>query len=77
LGCLAVSFSLGRAQATHQKEADRLAVLLNSQPGSTVAEIGAAKGQMALAAAKRVGKPYTTEFDAKMLAYLEQLAGTE
>jgi ubiquinone/menaquinone biosynthesis C-methylase UbiE len=77
LGCLAVSFSLCRAQATHQEEADRLAVLLNWQPSSTVADVGAGKGQMTLAAAKRVGKVYTTEVDAKMLANLEELAGTE
>ena len=76
LGCLAVSFSLCRAQATHQEEADRLAVLLNWQPSSTVADVGAGKGQMTLAAAKRVGKVYTTEVDAKMLANLEELAGT-
>jgi ubiquinone/menaquinone biosynthesis C-methylase UbiE len=76
-GLITLSLSLCRAQGTHQEEADRLAVLLNWQPGTTVAEIGAGQGQMTLAAAKRVGKVYTTELDGKMLANLEQLAATE
>jgi ubiquinone/menaquinone biosynthesis C-methylase UbiE len=74
---LAFAVSFCRAQDTHQEEADRLAVLLDWQPGSTVADIGAGEGQMTLAAAKRVGRVYTTELDAKMLAHLEQLAGKE
>jgi 16S rRNA A1518/A1519 N6-dimethyltransferase RsmA/KsgA/DIM1 with predicted DNA glycosylase/AP lyase activity len=73
----AFALSLCHARETHQKEADRLAVLLNWQPGSTVADIGAGEGQMTLAAARRVGKVYTTELDARMLAHLEQLAGKE
>jgi ubiquinone/menaquinone biosynthesis C-methylase UbiE len=74
---LALALSLCRAEDTHQEEADRLAVLLNWQPGSTVADIGAGEGQMTLAAAKRVGRVYTTELDAKMLAHLEQIAAKE
>jgi SAM-dependent methyltransferase len=74
---LALSLSLCRAQDTHQEEADRLAVLLNWQSGSTVADIGAGEGQMTAIAAKRVGRVYTTELDAKMLANLEQLAAKE
>jgi ubiquinone/menaquinone biosynthesis C-methylase UbiE len=49
-------------------------VLLNWQPGSTVADIGAGEGQMTLAAAKRVGRVYTTELEAKMFAHLEEIA---
>ena len=74
---LASSLSLRGAQDTHQEEADRLAVLLNWQPDSTVADIGAGEGQMTLAAAKRVAKVYTTEHDAKAFAKLEQFAATE
>jgi ubiquinone/menaquinone biosynthesis C-methylase UbiE len=64
----------------HQEEADRLATLLNWQPGSVVADIGAGEGQMTLALSKRVGaagRVYTTELDAKMLAHLEELAAKE
>jgi ubiquinone/menaquinone biosynthesis C-methylase UbiE len=74
---LTFALSLCRAQDTHQEEADRLAVLLNWQRSSTVADIGAGEGQMTLAAAKGVGKVYTTELDGKMLANLQQLAATE
>ena len=45
-----------------------------------MADIGAGKGQMTLAAAKRVGatgRVYTTELDAKKLAHLEELAAKE
>ena len=69
----------GRAQ-DYQQDADRLAPLLNWQPGSVVADIGAGKGEMTLAAAKRVGatgRVYTTELDAKKLAQLEELAAKE
>ena len=70
----------GRAQDNYQEEADRLALLLNWQQGSVVADIGAGKGEMTLAAAKRVGtagRVYTTELDAKKLAHLEELAAKE
>jgi predicted methyltransferase len=57
-----------------------LAVALNWRQGSVVAEIGAGKGELTLAAAKYVGasgRVYTTELDAKKLAHLEELAGKE
>jgi predicted methyltransferase len=69
----------GRAQ-DYQRDADRLAPLLNWRPGSFVADIGAGGGEMTLAAAKRVGaagRVYTTELDAKKLAHLEELAAKE
>ena len=40
---------------TYQEEADRLAVLLNWQQGSVVADIGAGRGELTLIAAKSVG----------------------
>jgi predicted methyltransferase len=67
-------------QDTYQQEADRLAVLLNWQPGSMVAEIGAGEGQITLAASKRVGaagRVFTTELDPKKLAHLKELAAKE
>ncbi len=54
-----------------------MAVLLDWQPTSTVAEIGAGHGQLTLAAAKRVGKIYSTELDDKLVTNLQQLADTE
>jgi len=71
----AVAFPLGAVD--YPKEAERLAPLLNWQPGSVVADIGAGGGELALAAAQRVGKTgrvYATELDAKKLAHLEDLA---
>ena len=65
------------AQGTYQEEADRLAVVLNWQPTSTVAEIGAGHGQLTLAVAKHVGKIYSTELDGKLFTNLQQLAETE
>jgi ubiquinone/menaquinone biosynthesis C-methylase UbiE len=74
---LAHSISVCRAQSTYQEETDRLAALLSWQPSSTMAEIGAGHGQMTLAAAKRVGKIYSTELEGKLLTNLEQLAATK
>jgi predicted methyltransferase len=65
------------AQGNFQQEADRLATLLNWHPGSIVAEIGAGRGQLTVAAAERVGpsgKVYTTELDPKDFAHLQELA---
>jgi SAM-dependent methyltransferase len=65
------------AQGTWQAEADRLASLLEWHPGTIIAEIGAGKGQLTLAASHRVGpsgKAYTTELDPEALAHLQQLA---
>ena len=70
----------GCAQDNYQEEADRLALLLNWQEGSAVAEVGAGEGQMTRVAAQRVGtagRVYTTELDAKKLAHLEDLAAKE
>jgi ubiquinone/menaquinone biosynthesis C-methylase UbiE len=64
-------------QNSYQEEADRLATLLNWQPGDVVAEIGAKGGQLTFAAAQRVGstgKVYSTELDVEALAHLEELA---
>jgi ubiquinone/menaquinone biosynthesis C-methylase UbiE len=77
-------YALGLApccgQDTLQKEADRLAVLLSWHPGNAVAEIGAGKGQLTLAAAQRVGstgRVYSTELDPEALDHLEKLATKE
>jgi len=86
IALLALSVPLGGivapclAQDSYQKEADRLAVLLNWQPGAVVADIGAGEGQMTLAAAEHVGPTghvYSTELDTKKLAHLEELAEKE
>jgi ubiquinone/menaquinone biosynthesis C-methylase UbiE len=66
----------GQAQE-RKKDADKLATLLNWQPGSGVAEIGAGDGSMTLEAAERVGptgRVYTTELDPDKLAKLQALA---
>ncbi|MFZ0962777.1 MAG: class I SAM-dependent methyltransferase [Terriglobia bacterium] len=67
-------------ETTYQEEADRLALELNWQQGSVVADIGAGGGEMTLAAAEHVGaagRVYTTELEAKALAHLEELAAKE
>jgi len=77
LALLALLTPFCRAQHSYQREADRLAVLLNWQPGSVVAEIGAGKGELTLAAAERVGGAghvYSTELDATKLAQLRKVA---
>jgi predicted methyltransferase len=69
-----------RGQAQDQKEADKLATLLNWKPGSVVAEIGAGDGGLTRAAAQRVGptgRVYTTELDPEKLAKLESLAAAQ
>ncbi|MGA2984839.1 MAG: methyltransferase domain-containing protein [Terriglobia bacterium] len=77
----ALNVASGRAEEnTYQEEADRLALELNWQQGSTVAEIGAGRGELTLAAAKRVGatgRVYTTEIGTQKLAPLEALAAKE
>jgi ubiquinone/menaquinone biosynthesis C-methylase UbiE len=76
----ASSVVLCRAQDTSQQEADRLAASLNWHPGTVVAEIGAGKGQLTLAAAHRVGsagKVYSTELDPEALAHLKESATKE
>jgi len=69
----------GKAQE-RQKEADKLATLLNWQPGSVLAEIGAGDGSLTLAAAERAGQTgrvYTTELDPDKLAKLQSLAAQQ
>jgi len=78
LGALALAACHGQDQ--DQKEAGKLATLLNWKPGSVVAEIGAGDGGLTLAAAERVGptgRVYTTELDPKKLAKLESLAAAQ
>ena len=65
-----------RAQDTWQQEAGHLATLLQWHSGSVVADVGAGKGQLTLAAAQRVGssgKVFSTELDADELAHLQEL----
>ena len=66
------------AQDSYQKDADRLAEVLNWQPGSVVGDIGAGEGELTLEAAKHVGETgrvYSTEIDPKKLSRLQELAG--
>ena len=75
-GLLVFAACHGQAQERKQ-EADKLAALLNWQPGNVVAEIGAGDGDMTLAAAERVGatgRIYTTELEPDKLAKLQSLA---
>lgn len=61
----------------YQRDADRLASLLNWHTGSVVADVGAGRGEMTMAAARRVGsggRVYASELDAGKLAHLEELA---
>ena len=77
-GALVLAACHGRAQ--DQKEADKLATLLNWKPGAVVAEIGAGDGGLTLAAAERVGptgRVYTTELDPAKVAKLESLADAQ
>jgi ubiquinone/menaquinone biosynthesis C-methylase UbiE len=66
---LALSFDV------YQKEANKLADLMNWRSGQVIAEIGAGEGEMTFAAAARVGPAghvYTTELDDKKLADLKK-----
>lgn len=81
---LAVAIPLGGiavrclSQEALQKEAERLAEVLNWQPGSVVGDIGAGEGELTVDAAKHVGatgRVYSTEIDPKKLAHLQELAG--
>ena len=75
-----LSLAACRGQAQDQKDADKLATLLNWKPGSFVAEIGAGDGGLTLAAAERVGptgRVYTTELDPKKFDHLESLAAAQ
>ncbi len=77
-GALALVACHGQAQ--DQKDANKLAILLNWKAGSVVGEIGAGDGGLTLAAAERVGptgRVYTTELDPKKLAKLESVAAAQ
>jgi ubiquinone/menaquinone biosynthesis C-methylase UbiE len=77
LALSALGIGICAQQDTYQEEANRLATLLNWHPGDVVAEIGAKKGQLTVAAAQRVGstgKVYSTELDVEALAHLDELA---
>src|SRR5208337_5246576 len=74
------ALTLTSCHGQDQKEAGKLATLLDWKPGSVVAEIGAGDGGMTLAAAERVGptgRVYTTELDPAKLAKLESLAAAQ
>jgi len=59
---------------TSQSEVERLATLLEWRPGRTIAEIGAGKWKMTVAAAERVGPSghvFSTELDSNRLADIQ------
>jgi ubiquinone/menaquinone biosynthesis C-methylase UbiE len=67
----AVSFAFDN----YDREAKKLAELLNWRPGEVIAEIGAGEGQMSFTASARVGAGghvYSTELDEKKLAHLQE-----
>ena len=58
-----------------QAEVERLATILDWKPGGTVAEIGAGKGRMTVAAAQRVGPAghvFSTELNPERLADIKE-----
>ena len=78
-GIVAFAACHGQAQE-RKKDADKLATLLDWQPGSVVAEIGAGDGDWTLEAAERVGptgRVYTTELDPDKLHKLQSLASEQ
>jgi ubiquinone/menaquinone biosynthesis C-methylase UbiE len=80
LALCALAVALCRGQDTYQQEGERLARSLNWRPGDVVAEIGAGKGQLTVAAAQRVGlagRVYSTELDPQALAHLKEIATEE
>src|SRR5438552_13985250 len=59
---------------TSQPEVDKLATLLEWKSGRTIAEIGAGKGEMTVAAAERVGHTghvFSNELDSKRLTDIQ------
>jgi ubiquinone/menaquinone biosynthesis C-methylase UbiE len=85
LTALAVALSLGgvagaRAASRVDGEVERLVDLLAIGPGSTVADIGAGKGQLSIALARRVGpsgRVYATEIDAGLREQIARAAERE
>lgn len=64
-------------QDTWHQESAKLASLLKWHNGSVVADVGAGKGQLTVAAAERIapsGKIYSTELDSQEVDALKQLA---
>jgi ubiquinone/menaquinone biosynthesis C-methylase UbiE len=60
----------------YQEEAHRLGGLMNWKPGQVIAEIGAGEGEIAFAAAARVGPAghvYATELDNEKIAHLKNV----
>lgn len=67
-------------QDTWHQESARLASLLKWHDGSVVADVGAGKGQLTVAAAERIapsGKIYSTELDSQEVDALKQLAASQ
>ena len=72
-----LTFAACHGQDTYQKDAERLAPLLNWQAGSVVADVGAGDGEMTLEMSNRVGptgQVYSTEIDDGKLARLQEMA---
>ena len=64
---------------TSQSEVAKLATILDWKPGHTIAEIGAGKGEMTVAAAERVGPSghvFSTELDSKRMADIKTIVAT-
>jgi ubiquinone/menaquinone biosynthesis C-methylase UbiE len=77
---LVINLTISTGQNKDQAVADKLATLLNWEPGSVVADIGAGEGRLTLAAAQRVGSSghvFTTELDPRLLVNLEGLAARQ
>ncbi len=75
--CLAATIIPSALAQDYQQDAERLLSLLPWQSGSVVADVGAGRGELTLAAAKVVGptgRVYSTELDEKKLAHLQDLA---
>lgn len=76
----AVVVGAGLPQAQVASEAPRLFELLELQPGMTVGEIGAGRGEMTVEMAKRVGpsgRVYSTELDPARLADIRAAVSRE
>lgn len=77
LCALAAAAPCPAQQDTWHQESAKLAGLLKWHDGSVVADVGAGKGQLTVAAAERIGpsgKIYSTELDTQEVAALKDLA---